>query len=150
MLRVKGIQNLVIAGTTAEGCILGTIRQASELGFDCLLLIDAVVSSDALLSNYSIETVKAGVGAFGSTSRVRTVSETFNAPSYTKYPQSSLPAANTGTQSTAPTRDTEPVTTLTQKQLQNTAESLAVTDDQQGTFHAGASSESHTLGTDTT
>lgn len=41
LLDVKGVKNLIICGVTTDVCVSNTMRDASDLGFDCLLVADA-------------------------------------------------------------------------------------------------------------
>jgi len=73
LLRVRGIRNLVVAGVTTEVCVSTTIREASDRGFDCLLVTNGTAASSYSLQNCSIETVKVEGGIFGSTANVEDV-----------------------------------------------------------------------------
>lgn len=73
LLRVRGVRNLVVAGVTTEVCISTTIREASDRGFDCLLVTDGTMASSPALQKYSIETVEVEGGIFGCTANVEEV-----------------------------------------------------------------------------
>ena len=73
LLHIRGIKNLVIAGITIEEYFPSTIRQAAERGFDCLLLTDAIATTNSAQQTCLIETVKAEGGIYGSTGNVQDV-----------------------------------------------------------------------------
>ena len=70
LLRNKGIQNLAIAGIATDGSISSTIREASDRGFDCLLIEDGCAAKDAKLQKGSCESIAMGGGAFGATGKL--------------------------------------------------------------------------------
>ena len=41
-LRNRGINLLVVMGTTADCCVSATVREANDRGYDCLVLTDCV------------------------------------------------------------------------------------------------------------
>lgn len=41
VLRALGIRNLIIAGVTTDCCVQSTMRDAADLGYECLLVSDA-------------------------------------------------------------------------------------------------------------
>ncbi len=47
VLRGLGIRNLVIAGVTTDCCVQSTMRDAADLGYDCLLVADATGAVEA-------------------------------------------------------------------------------------------------------
>jgi nicotinamidase-related amidase len=47
ILRNKGIESLVTVGLGTEVCLLSTVRDASERGFDCLILEDCCASLES-------------------------------------------------------------------------------------------------------
>lgn len=44
-LRAQGITNLVISGVTTDVCVQTTLRDACDLGYDCILATDACAAS---------------------------------------------------------------------------------------------------------
>lgn len=102
LLRVRGIKNLVVAGVTTEVCVSSTIREASDRGFDCLLVSDGTAASSPSLQSYSVETVKVEGGIFGSTANLEDILEKLNTLSDSKSSTEPLPNEATKTQSGQP------------------------------------------------
>ncbi|KAF2114092.1 isochorismatase family protein [Lophiotrema nucula] len=75
MLRAKGIQNLVICGVTAEACVSSTAREASDRGYDVLVVEDGVESSSDELRIWSLEALKVEGGLIGVTGLKKDVIE---------------------------------------------------------------------------
>ena len=46
ILRVRGIETLLIAGVTTQCCVASTLRSAVDLGYSCVLLRDACAAYD--------------------------------------------------------------------------------------------------------
>lgn len=50
LLRMRGVERVIIAGMTAPGCVEGTARHAVELGYPVTLVTDATAAySDELM-----------------------------------------------------------------------------------------------------
>lgn len=47
ILRTRGIRNLIIAGVTSDCCVQATMRDAADLGYECLLVSDATGAVEA-------------------------------------------------------------------------------------------------------
>jgi biuret amidohydrolase len=64
-LRCNGITHLVVTGITADVCVHTTMREASDRGYECLLLSDCTGATD--YGNYlaALEMVKMQGGVFG-------------------------------------------------------------------------------------
>jgi len=65
LLRGKGISHLVIAGVTAQCCVLSTIRAAVDRGFHCLLLADACAALDTKLHRATLDIIQGENHLFG-------------------------------------------------------------------------------------
>lgn len=66
MLRQRGVKNVVLCGVTTAVCVHSTLREASDRGYDTLLLEDCCGESDYKLHLAAIEMVKMEGGIFGS------------------------------------------------------------------------------------
>ena len=67
LLKVKGIKNLVLAGVTTDVCVSSTLREASDRGYDCLLVEDATAASKTDLHKSVAESAILEGGIFGAT-----------------------------------------------------------------------------------
>lgn len=56
LLDVRGVRNLVLCGVTTDVCVSATMREASDLGFDCLLVSDACAASLGELHDAAVKT----------------------------------------------------------------------------------------------
>ncbi|MBD2462518.1 cysteine hydrolase [Oscillatoria sp. FACHB-1407] len=65
MLRQRGVANVVVCGVTTAVCVHSTLREASDRGYDTLLLEDCCGESDYQLHLAAIEMVKMEGGIFG-------------------------------------------------------------------------------------
>ncbi len=65
LLRGKNISHLVIAGVTAQCCVLSTIRAAVDRGFHCLLVADACAALDAKLHQATLDIIRGENHLFG-------------------------------------------------------------------------------------
>ncbi|MEX2297725.1 MAG: isochorismatase family cysteine hydrolase [Dongiaceae bacterium] len=68
MLRRRKIQNLVIFGVTTEVCVNTTLREASDRGFDNLLLEDCCAATVPALHKAAVEIVRSPDSIFGTVS----------------------------------------------------------------------------------
>ncbi len=66
ILRRRGIERLILTGVTTEVCVSSTLRQAIDLGFDCLTVSDACASSDPQLHAAALAMIEVEGGLFGS------------------------------------------------------------------------------------
>ncbi len=66
VLRNRGVTHLVITGITTDVCVHTIMREANDLGFECLLLSDCTGATD--YGNYlaALQMVKMQGGVFGS------------------------------------------------------------------------------------
>ncbi|WP_141055576.1 cysteine hydrolase family protein [Tepidiphilus succinatimandens] len=65
ILRCRGIEQLILTGVTTEVCVASTLRQAIDLGFDCLTVRDACASSDPQLHTAALAMIEVEGGLFG-------------------------------------------------------------------------------------
>jgi nicotinamidase-related amidase len=74
-LRGRGIRNLVVCGVTADACVSSTVREASDRGYDVLVVEDGVESMNEGLKRWSLEAIRVEGGLFGVTAECRDISE---------------------------------------------------------------------------
>jgi nicotinamidase-related amidase len=72
-LKGRGIRNLVVCGVTADACVSSTVREASDRGFDVLVVEDGVESVTDELKWWSLEAIRVEGGLFGVTGASRDV-----------------------------------------------------------------------------
>ena len=75
VLRAKGIRNLVVCGVTADACVSSTVREASDRGYDVLVVEDGVESVSEELKRWALESVRVEGGLFGVTGTCEAVEE---------------------------------------------------------------------------
>ena len=73
VLRAKRVRNLVICGVTADACVSTTVREASDRGYDVLIVEDCVESINDQLKRWSLESIKVEGGLFGVTADSKAV-----------------------------------------------------------------------------
>jgi biuret amidohydrolase len=64
-LQQRKITHLLFTGVTTECCVLGSYRQASDLGFFCLLLADCCAAMSQVEHQAAIDVILAENGAIG-------------------------------------------------------------------------------------
>lgn len=67
VLKAKRVRNLVVCGVTADACVSTTVREASDRGYDVLVVEDCVQSINDELKRWSLESMKVEGGLFGVT-----------------------------------------------------------------------------------
>lgn len=65
ILRTKGIRNIVLAGITTDVCVSTTMREANDLGYECLLLTDTTGATEVANRDAIFSMVKKQGGVFG-------------------------------------------------------------------------------------
>jgi nicotinamidase-related amidase len=74
-LRAMRVRNLVVCGVTADACVSSTVREASDRGYDVLVVEDGVESVSEELKRWSLESIKVEGGLFGVTGYCKEVEE---------------------------------------------------------------------------
>lgn len=78
ILSARGVRRLIVAGVTTDICVHSTIRDATERGYECLLLEDCCAATGASNHEAALETIRSEGGIFGATARSGDVLEVLN------------------------------------------------------------------------
>jgi len=73
MLDIRGIKNLILCGVTTDVCVHSTMREANDIGMDCLILEDVTAAAEICLHENAIKSIKAEGGIFGAVSTLEDV-----------------------------------------------------------------------------
>jgi len=81
ILRTKGIRNIILAGVTTDVCVHTTMRNANDMGYECLLLEDCTAATDPNNHEAAISMVQKQGGVFGATCTSQELIETLSSSS---------------------------------------------------------------------
>jgi nicotinamidase-related amidase len=68
ILQSKGISNIILTGVTTDVCVHSTMRNADDLGYECLLLEDCCAATEPQHHAAAVSTIKTEGGVFGAVS----------------------------------------------------------------------------------
>jgi nicotinamidase-related amidase len=80
ILRSRGICNIILAGVTTDVCVHTTMRNANDMGYECLLLEDCCAATDIANHDAAVRMIKMQGGVFGSVSDSTKLIEALSTP----------------------------------------------------------------------
>jgi len=79
ILTAMGVTHLIFAGVTTEVCVQTTVREATDRGYECLLVEDATESYFPAFKQATLEMIRAQGAIVGWTAPASTVLEVLQA-----------------------------------------------------------------------
>ena len=73
LLRLRGIENIVLTGITTDVCVHTTMREANDRGFECVILTDCTGATDPRNHEAAFNMVLMQGGVFGTVSNSKAV-----------------------------------------------------------------------------
>ncbi len=73
ILSVRRVRSLIVCGITTDVCVHSTLREANDLGYECLLVSDACGSGDAEAHRGALHMMTVEGGLFGVVASVASV-----------------------------------------------------------------------------
>ncbi|KAG2495506.1 hypothetical protein HYH03_006449 [Edaphochlamys debaryana] len=95
ILRRAGVRNLVLAGITTDVCVHTTMRDANDMGYECLLLTDACGATDPANHAAAVSMVTKQGGVFGTVASTSAFIKALT-PAVVKILEAAAAAANGG------------------------------------------------------